>query len=134
MTRLSTIESTSPSRKSRVRLAGPDDDAALRAMLGQVGMPGPVNLALTREPGFLCANLVGYTDSQTIVHEDADGTIVGMGTRSIHPAYLDGAPVDVSYLSQLRAVPGARGGMALARGYAALRGLIDDGRTSLTYT
>jgi hypothetical protein len=67
------------------------------------------------------------------MREAGTGALVGMGSRSVRPMYVNGREQDVGYISQLRASPDYRFGLAMARmvarGFAYHRALHADGRT-----
>jgi len=56
--------------------------------------------------------------------------VVGLGARSIAPAFVSGVARDVGYLSDMRLEPSYRNGTLVARGYRLLRDLHRDGRVS----
>lgn len=116
-------------------LAGPSDDAALRGLLAATPTPGDVSLSFLREPDFFQGGAVEGRFRQTIiVREKNSDRAVGLGSRSISPAYLNDAPTPLGYLGSLRSLPEHRGGTLLARGYRFLRELHGDGRTELYLT
>src|SRR5947209_6357965 len=116
-------------------LAQETDDAALRALLHQIAMPGNITLSFPREPSFFLAEQAGRVTSQVLVCKDRQkGQIVGMGSRSIRTVYIDGEPMRVGYLSMLRGLPEARGNIALARGYRYLQTLHADGAVPYYFT
>jgi predicted N-acetyltransferase YhbS len=106
----------------KFRLATPADDPALRALAGREAMPGALRIQCRREPDFHAGLRVQGNAGQTIVAEEA-GTIVGMGCRALREAYVNGSPMRIGYLSGLRSLESARGGMGLVRGYRFLREL-----------
>lgn len=116
-------------------LAGAAEDGALRTVLRQVSMPGDISLAFHREPSFFIAEQAGNIKSQTLVYQDEEsGRIVGVGGRSMRLTYVDGDKKVVGYLSMLRLLPEARGGIVLVRGYKYLRLLHGDGEAPYYFT
>jgi hypothetical protein len=116
-------------------LAGEAEDEALRTLLRRISMPGNITLSFQREPSFLLAEQAGSIASQVMICKDrTKDQIVGMGSRSIRNAYIDGKPARTGYLSMLRGVPEARGNIALARGYRYLRTLHADGAVPYYFT
>jgi hypothetical protein len=91
------------------------DEADLRQLLRQSPMPGAITVTFEREPHyFQAAALEGF--HQTILCRDlATGALIGMGSRSIRPMFVNGAVQPVGYMSQLRASPYYPWGMGLAR-------------------
>jgi hypothetical protein len=116
-------------------LAEPADDAELRDLLRRTGVPGEIELAFLREPSFFVAARAGNRETQTIVWRDLEaGELVGLGERSIRAAYVDGEPTTLGYLSNLRGAVEWRKSLGLARGYAYLRTLHDDGKVPFYVT
>src|SRR5512133_2455235 len=116
-----------------MRLATPADDAALRRLLRDNPIPGPITLSYEREPNYFIASGVDGPLSQTLVSlDDATGQILGMGTRVVRPLFLNGAVQDVGYMSHLRVNLRYPWGMALARhlgrAFEAFHELHADGR------
>ncbi len=117
------------------RLANQADEAALRQLLRETPMDGPVRVTLRREPDYFAASVVDGPCRQTLVVTDLHSQcVVGMGCRSIRPRYVDGQAAPVGYLSGLRILPEHRSGTVLVRGYQALRRLHEDGATDYYLT
>jgi hypothetical protein len=120
-------------------LARPSDDEALRRLLRENPMAGRIAVSLEREPSYFRAAAVEGPFHQVAVGRDeATGEVVGMGSRSVRPVFLNGQVREIGYLSQLRVLhrPGkplfvSRG---LARGFGFLRELHRDGRTPFYLT
>lgn len=105
-------------------LARPGDDAELRACMAGVWMEGRMAVSFRREPSYFAGCRVQGDAVQVIKCTDrADGRIVGMGSRSIQRVHLNGSPARLGYLADLRALPAARRGTLLARGYRFLHEL-----------
>lgn len=122
-------------RRFEFALAEESDDDALRALLRQISMPGTITLSFQREPSFFLAEQAGSVISQVMICKDNTvGRIVGMGSRSMRPVYIDGQPTQVGYLSMLRGLPESRGNIALARGYRFLKELHTDGAVPYYFT
>ena len=110
----------------RMDRATPADDAALRALLRQIPVPGAVVSTSEREPSFFAADAVLGEDVVTLVaRERPGGPPVGFGSRAVRTVWLGGRPVRTAYLSGLRVAPGHRGRALLGRGWTALRALHD---------
>lgn len=88
-------------------------------------MDGKIRVSLEREPNaFLAAVVEGKPHHTVVAREPASGRIVGMGTRAVWNAFINGEPQRLGYLSQLRVDRAFRGRRRLlAAGYAALREL-----------
>lgn len=117
----------------RFGLAGPSDDASLRALLRGMPMGSAIRVTFEREPSYFAASRVQGA-AQVPVARDAAGRVVGMGLRSFAPGWRGGDAAEVGYLADLRLVPALRGGTLLARGYRFLRELHADGRCDLYAT
>jgi hypothetical protein len=107
-----------------LRLATRADDGDLRRLLRESPVGGEIHLTFEREPDFFLApDAEGVTQHTVIARDPSDGRLVGMGSRSILEAFVNGEPRRLGYLSQLRLAPACRGRRRLlAGGYALLRG------------
>src|SRR5512133_735822 len=109
-------------------LARPEDDAALRRLLRENPMPGSISVTMEREPSyFRAAGVEGPFHQVAVGRYEETGEVVGMGTRSIRPVYLNGEVRNVGYLGQLRVFRGAGSralvGRGLARGFEFMKRL-----------
>ena len=112
-----------------ITLAERGDDAELRELLRDNPMNGSMQVTFEREPDFFAACTIRGGFHQVGVGRDLEsGRIVGLGTRSIAEAFVNGRPVPFGWLSDLRLTPTYRGGTLVARGYRFLRQLHGDGR------
>jgi hypothetical protein len=115
-----------------IALAERADDAELRALLRDNPMNGSMQVTFEREPDFFAACAIRGSFHQVGVGRDiSSGRIVGLGTRSIADAFVNGRLVHLGWLSDLRLDPAYRGGTLVARGYRFLRELHRDGRVEL---
>ena len=115
-----------------ITLAERADDAELRALLRDNPMNGSMQVTFEREPDFFAACAIRGNFHQVCVGRDLNsGRIVGLGTRSIADAFVNGGPVHFGWLSDLRLQPAHRGGTLIARGYRFLRQLHSDRRVEL---
>jgi hypothetical protein len=115
-----------------IGLAERGDDAELRALLRDNPMNCSMQVTFEREPDFFAACAIRGNFHQVGVGRDSNsGRIVGLGTRSIADAFVNGRSVHFGWLSDLRLEPAHRGGTLLARGYRFLRQLHGDGRVEL---
>ena len=101
------------------RVATDSDDAVLRAMLRENGMPTWVEMTIEREPSFFAGkNLFGR--DWAVIAEDK-GDVVGMYTASVMPVHLNGKPTTLGYLGGLRVNPRHRRRIRYLReGYASI--------------
>jgi hypothetical protein len=108
-----------------VDLAKPEDDPEIRRLLRDNPMEGAIRVSLEREPNaFLASTVEGDSHAMVVARDPGTGRIVGLGTRSVGNAFVNGEPCRLGYLSQLRVDRAARGRRRLlAAGYAALREL-----------
>ncbi|MGA8220363.1 MAG: hypothetical protein WB780_01830 [Candidatus Acidiferrales bacterium] len=115
-----------------ITLAERRDDAELRALLRENPMKGSMHVTFEREPDFFAACSIRGAHYQVGVGRDLEsGRIVGLGTRSVSEAFINGEPASFGWLSDLRLQPAYRGGTLVARGYRFLRELHADGNTLL---
>lgn len=101
------------------RLATVADDAVIRSLLRDIGMPTWVEMTMEYEPSFFAAkNLVGR--EWAVLAEDA-GKMVGMYTAGILPVHVNGEPEELGYLGGLRVSPDHRRRIRhLREGYASI--------------
>jgi len=110
----------------------PGDEPGIRALLRASAFTGAVSLSFEREPDFhLAATIEG--DRHDVVVGRAvvaggepagagGGRIVGLATRSVRTAFVNGVPARLGYLGQLRAAGDGRGNVrAIRDGFALLR-------------
>jgi hypothetical protein len=99
-------------------------------------MDGAIRVSLEREPNaFLGAAVEGEPHYTVVAREPSTGRIVGMGTRAVWNAFVNGQPCRLGYLSQLRVDRAFRGRRRiLAAGYAALRELRGPGEAPFDIT
>jgi hypothetical protein len=130
---LSAATVIAPSRtRFAITLAERGDDAELRALLRDNPMKGSMEVTFEREPDFFAACAIRGNFHQVGVGRDLEsGCIVGLGSRSIADAFVNGRAVPFGWLSDLRLQPAYRGGTLVARGYRFLRQLHGDGRVQL---
>lgn len=106
--------------------AVPSDDPELRRLLRDNPMPGAFRLALTREPSFFHAAALEGDVHQTVVARTAEGRLLGLGSRAVRDAFVNGEATRLGYLAQLRVDREHRGTRGLLRGgFAALQRLHD---------
>jgi hypothetical protein len=104
--------------KVDIRLASRSDDADLRRFVREADMEGRVRVSFPREPSYFDALEVEGRDSEVVIaRETGSGRLVGMGTGAAKPAYLNGVPRPLGYLSGLRVAPAYRNGLVLVRLY-----------------
>ncbi len=82
-------------------------------------MDGEIRVSLEREPNaFLAAAVEGEPHQTVVARDPVSGRIVGMGSRSVWNAFVNGEPRRLGYLSQLRVDRAFRGRKRLlAAGY-----------------
>lgn len=96
------------------RLATPDDDAALRALVRSVPMEGAVTVAQEREPSFFALARATPGRCETFLAEDAEGRVIGCGTLALREGWFpDGSWRGVGQVSDLRVLPAWRGARVL---------------------
>jgi hypothetical protein len=109
----------------RVELATVADEPELRRLLRDNPMEGAIRVSLEREPdAFLAASIEGHPHASVVARHPEDGHVLGMGSRAVVDAFVNGEPRRVGYLSQLRVERSSRGRRhLLSRGYARLGAL-----------
>ncbi len=105
-------------------LATRDDDAALRARMAQDWLHGDITVSFRREPSFFYGSDVQGKQAQVIKCVDSDtNTLIGLGSRLVNDAFVNGNRQRIGYLADLRLHPDYRGGTALVRAYRYLHKL-----------
>jgi hypothetical protein len=108
------------SSRFRFDIAGPADDADLRALMAAGRMEGAIAVSFRREPSYFAGCAVQGDDAQVIkCVEVASGRLVGNGCRSTVEVFVAGQPTRIGYLS---------------RGYRKLRELHDADPLPFYYT
>ena len=111
-------------------LATPADDADLRTLLREHGMPSWVEMTLEREPSFFAG--AGWFGQERAVIARQGNDVVGMCTAARQRLYLDGRAASVDYLGGLRVHPRWRGNVRTLRG--GFRQLETDGPADFRFT
>jgi hypothetical protein len=109
-------------------IAGPAHDEELRRLVRETAMPGAISVSMEREPDFFLGATVEGDRHDTIAArlEGEQLRLVGLGTRSVRKAFVNGEERRLGYLGQVRVDPGYRRGMAvLKRGFGKLKELHD---------
>lgn len=123
------------SSRFEICLAEPREDAEIRMMLRGSPIPGSIEVTFEREPGFFDACGIRGEFVQVGIGRDIEtGRLVGLGTRTIAPTFVNGAAASIGYLADLRLEAEYRGGTLVARAYRFLRRLHADGRAQLYTT
>ena len=116
-------------------LATPNDDKALRRLLKETPMEGPVKVSFGRDPDFFQALEAEALFYQVCVARDAASReMAGFGCRSVKAVYINGVIDDIGYLSGLRIRPHYRKTTLLARSYQYLHEQHLDKRVSYYLT
>ena len=123
------------SSRFRFTLAGPEDDAALRALMAQGRMEGDIAVSFRREPSYFAGCVVQGDGAQVIKCQEIEtGSLIGHGCRSTLEVFVAGRPQRIGYLSDLRSLGSYRGGTLLARGFRYLRELHEADPVPFYYT
>lgn len=124
-----------PRSRFNIELATEADDGELRALLRRSPVRGSISVTFEREPSFFDACRIRGSFFQVGIGRDRrTGRIIGVGTRTISRAFVNGQPTQVGYLADLRLEEDYRGGTLIARGYRFLRRLHEDRRVKLYTT
>lgn len=112
-----------------VRLATPDDEPALRALVASVVMPGAVALRFARDPDyFLGTTIMGDPCDVIVARRRADGAPAGLVCRAQRRAFVNGVETDLGYVGQIRVAEAFRGRGLVTRGARALRDRVPEGQ------
>ena len=97
--------------------AGPADDAALRQLLRESPLHGPVTTTLEREPSFFGGEVDALRHDVALSR--CHGEPAACGSRILRRAWWQGLPADTAYLAGLRVHPHYQGraGKILVRGF-----------------
>ena len=132
---LAVLKPQPPKSGFEIALATPGDDRELRELLRNSSVPGPISVTFEREPSFFDSCRIRGDFFQACAGRDRrTGKIIGLGTRSVAAGFVNGEPIPLGYLSDLRLEPQYRGGTLVVRGYRFLRHLHKDCRTRLYTT
>lgn len=108
----------------RFELAAAGDDAELRRRMASDWIAGRITISFRREPSYFAATCLHGDRVETLAcRETASGAIIAMGCRASNLAYVNGAPLRIGYLADLRCDAAYRRGTVLARGYRYLHEL-----------
>jgi len=78
-------------------------------------VPGNMEVTFEREPDFFAGSEIRGELNQTIAVRDLrKNKIVGIASRSVAKAFVNGEPTELGYLSDLRLSPDYRRGSLLA--------------------
>jgi len=119
---------------SIVRIANSEDEPLIRKCLRDNPMPGAISVSFETEPNFFNAVSVQGKENQVIVGKTAQENLIGFGVRAIKPVYVNGAPQDVGYFSNLRINENFRKQLFLFRGFQFLKELDEDNRVPFYLT
>ncbi len=112
-----------------LELATPADDPAIRRLLAAIPMPGSLEMTYEREPDYFrgCGVLSPFYQV-VVARYRPTGELVAVAGRSVRQVYVNGEPVWLGYLSQLRVDPRFRARWLVSRGFRLMRDLHGDGR------
>ncbi len=119
-----------------IRLAEPEDDEELRRILRESPMAGDISLSFEREPDYFIGAQVTAPENQIIVAKDLESMkIVGTGSRSLRPLYVNAEVQTIGYLSQVRIDPNYRAmRKGLVKAFEYLHDLHRDGASPFYFT
>ena len=116
-------------------IAQPKDDSQLRACMAGNHMGEGISVSFRREPSYFDACSVQGDTSQIIKCTDSESDrIVGIGSRFVSNAFINGKIQKTGYLADLRCEKEARKGLLLARGYQYLQKLHQQAPVDFYYT
>jgi len=118
----------------RFRLATEQDDAAIRRLLRANPLRGGVSLTVEHEPNYFQGTGVAGAEERTILAWEGE-RLVCMGRCSIQTRYVNGRPLRVGYLGELRLDGAARGRFdILRRGHQFFREVYRHDNPALWFT
>ena len=124
----------SAATRTRFAVATEADDPAIRRLLRENAMEGAVSLTLEREPDYFRGTSLAGGEDQTIV-AFAGERLACMGRCTRRNCWIDGRPVQVGYLAELRLDSHARGRFRILRdGYQFFRELQRDNPAEFYFT
>jgi hypothetical protein len=88
-----------------VATATRDDDAEIRRLLRETTFPGRVRLSFEREPESLAVHVEGDVHDVIVARDRVSRRIAGIASRSSRLRFVNGSPMRVGYLGQLRIAP-----------------------------
>ncbi len=100
-----------------IRLATPQDNTALLKLFSSVPMQGSLSLSTERSPDFFQLFNIQQAKTECWIYE-VDHEILGMGSLSVRPGWINGEPQTVAYLGDLRVAPDPRIRGALSQFYS----------------
>jgi hypothetical protein len=84
-------------------VAGPADDRDIRTLMRESVFPGSVSLSFEREPdASIAARIEGPHHDYIVARESEGGRIAAIASRSVRDRFVNGQPMRVGYLGQLR--------------------------------
>ena len=98
-----TRRASRPTPRFAMALATPHDDPEVRRLLRENPLPGEIVVGLEREPDSrLAATIEGDVHQTILARERTTGRLAAIASRSVHDAFVNGEPVRLGYLGQLR--------------------------------
>ena len=112
--------------KDRFRFATEMDNDAILDLINSTSMPGEIEVSLQTNPSFFKANEIKGRENQTICAMGPHNGLLGIGSRSIMPMFVNGERVNIGYLSDLKINPARSSGRLLFEGYKFLKNIHQD--------
>lgn len=117
----------------KVKIASFNDDPKIRELLRNNPIDGEIQLSYQREPNFFSSLDISGKFNQTVLVEE-NNDLVGFGTRSIRPVFINGEIKDIGYLSNLRVDKKFRGGGFIKHGYQKIKEFHSDNKVKFYFT
>ena len=93
-----------------------DDEPEIRALVGELAMPGAVSVRFEREPDyFLGTTIQGDPCHVLIARHEPDGELAAVMVRAERRVFLDGTEARVAYIGQIRIAPHFQGRWLMQR-------------------
>ncbi|MBF0595515.1 MAG: hypothetical protein HQL22_11200 [Candidatus Omnitrophica bacterium] len=120
--------------KINFRLATREDNQGLLDLAHAVSMSGDIEIVFERNPNFFYACEIQGFSYQVLVATRSDNTICASGVRVLKSAYINGNPMEIGYLGDLKVSSKARKLRILSNGYQKMKKLHQDGQAMLHIT
>ncbi len=101
----------------RLRLAEPQDSAALCELFRKVHLKSSLDITQERDPDFFAMPRMHLGEFESYVGENEAGLVGASGTVIARPGWLDGQRCTTGYLSDLRILPGFKGARKMPEAY-----------------
>lgn len=111
------------------QLAKQIDNEPLLQLIERDSMGESIKLRFKRRPNFFIGpESLSHNTQVLIIRDTLSNSVIGCASRSIRNVYVNGSEKQIGYLADLRLAPEYRKSLLLAKGYAFLKKLHEDGQ------